>query len=88
MRLSEKIKLQIRCLRDAKCYLAYSNERTNNDRTITYDYLIGHLEINAMHFFSVLTCPFEWSKSIKGFNYWSNKWLNCRYCYFDYINKQ
>ena len=88
MELSEKIKLQIRCLRDNKCYLAYSKEKADDGCTITYNYLIECLRMTRIDLFTIVTCPFTWSDSIQGFNYWSNKWLNGRSSYLTYINKQ
>lgn len=37
---------------------------------------------------SLLYDTIYWLFSTKGFNYWSDKWLNCRSHYTTYINKQ
>ena len=88
MEIRKELALELRCIKDARCYIAYTNEKKSWYGETNFWCFLDKLETIHVNKISLLYDTIYWLFSTKGFNYWSDKWLNCKSHYTTYINKQ
>ena len=69
-----RLSLCARCLKDAKCYLAYMNEDKLFYNPFRYKSLIDYLLMMNDSGDTILTDTICWGTSIMGASYWSDKY--------------
>ena len=69
-----RLSLCARCLKDAKCYLAYMNEDKFFYNTSHHKNLIDYLKSAKVSGDTIITDTIRWGTSIMGVSYWSDKY--------------
>ena len=74
MNIRKNLAFQLRCIKDERCYLAYTNEKKSWFGKIDFWRFLDMLERAHVSDTSLLFDVIDWSLSIKGAEYWANKW--------------
>ena len=74
MSIRKNLALQLRCIKDERCYLAFTNEKKLWCGKINFWGFLDMLERAHVSYTSLLFGVIDCSHSIKGTKYWSNKW--------------
>ena len=80
-----RLSLCARCLKDAKCYLAYMNEDKFCYNPFRYKSLIDYLLMMNESGDTILTDTVRWDSSNMGDDYWENKFEDVVIYYKKYI---
>ena len=80
-----RLSLCARCLKDAKCYLAYMNEDKFFYNTSHHKNLIDYLKSAKVSGDTIITDTIRWDSSNMGEDYWVNKFEDVVSYYKKYI---
>ena len=80
-----RLSLCARCLKDAKCYLAYMNEDKFCYNPSHHKNLIDYLKSAKVSGYNIITDTVRWDSSNMGDGYWENKFEDVVTYYKKYI---
>lgn len=74
MEIRKELALELRCIKDARCYLAYTNEKKSWRGETNFWCFLDKLDTPYTCNISLLNDTIDWRSSIKGTEYWHEKW--------------